>query len=239
MHPACQSYRKPPFWTPGGLHATPVSWPHYAPIVLISLLSIVACNGSLVDFFGGGSDGDGSDTSVEETGDPVDTEDTDDADADDALVRALTNLPEGNYPCREPVLVRIAYITDGDTVYVHPDETGDGFKVRLIGIDTPEIEHEGEPADCYGAEATAFTSDQVKDKLAWLTFDAECEDYYDRTLAYAIRGEGEDGFFNRVLARQGYAEQLTIEPNSTFADDFADDIRAAQDDNLGIWKECR
>lgn len=158
---------------------------------------------------------------------------------DDAEVRALTDLPEGEYPVAEPILVRIAYISDGDTVYVHPDDGSEGFKVRLIGIDTPEVEHEDSPADCYGDEAMLFTTTEVKDKLAWLTFDAEYKDFYDRVLAYVIRGSGETGFFNRVLARQGYAEQLTVEPNSTFANDFASDVAAARADNLGLWSACR
>lgn len=205
---------------------------------MLSLTMLVACG----NWFGDVNGETGDESLETETGNPADTNDTDDinaAAADDARVRALTNWPEGNNPCREPILVRLAYITDGDTVYAHPDIPGDGFSVRLIGIDTPEIEHNGDPADCYGPEATAFASDQMKEKLAWLTFDAECFDYYDRTLAYVIRGEGEEGFINRVIARQGYAEQLTVEPNSTFADDFADDVSAAKADNLGIWKECR
>lgn len=210
--------------------------------MLTSLLCLAACDGTLTDFFGGESSGDTDtsaivgDTSPDTAGD---TDDTNESAADDDRVRALTDLPQGTYPCRTPVLARIAYISDGDTVYVHPDDGSEGFKVRLIGIDTPEIAHDDEPADCYGDEATTFTTEQVEDKLAWLTFDAECEDYYDRALAYAIRGEGDDGFFNRVLARQGYADQLTVEPNSTFADDFADDVQAAQNEGLGLWEACR
>ena len=203
------------------------------------LLLSLACTGSLTDFFGG----DGSETttdtgSIADTGD-TETEDPDAQAEDDARVRAMTDLPEGDYPCQAPILVRIPYITDGDTVYVWPEDDSEGFKVRMIGIDTPEIAHEdGEVADCYGDEATAFTASQIQDQLAWLTFDAECLDYYDRVLAYIIRDEGEEGFFNRVLARQGYATQLTVQPNSSFADDFADDVAAAKEDNLGLWGAC-
>ena len=201
---------------------------------------LFACSGSLVDFFGGGSSDDPVNTDPVDSAAPVDTGDPFAAQAaDDARVRDLEEVNEGEYPARDPMLVRVAYISDGDTVYVHPDDGSEGFSVRLIGIDTPEIAHESEPAECYGDEANAFTLDQLKDNLAWLGFDIEYKDQYDRVLAYVTRDEGAAGFHNRVLARQGYASQLTVEPNSTFATDIAADVRAAQDDGLGMWESCR
>lgn len=202
---------------------------------------LLACSGSLVDFFGGGSSTEaGADTGAD-TG-PVDTDDSDsdfeEQAADDARVRDIVDVNEGQYPARDPMLVRVAYISDGDTVYVHPDDGSEGFSVRFIGVDTPEIAHESDPAECYGDEAAAFTLAELKDNLAWLGFDIEYRDQYDRVLAYVTRGEGASGFHNRVLARQGYASQLTVEPNSTFAGEIAADVRAAQDEGLGMWASC-
>lgn len=201
---------------------------------MIPLLLLTGCT----PWFGTGT---GTDTAAPDTADTStgDTEDTsaEALAADDARVRALTDLPEGTYPCRTPVLARVSHITDGDTVYVRPEDGSAELKVRFIGIDTPEIAHE-EPAECYGDEAMAFTAEQLSGRLVWLTFDAGCTDTYGRSLAYVIRGEGETGFYNRVLVRNGYATTLTIEPNTTFADVFTDDLHAAQDDRLGMWESC-
>ncbi len=157
---------------------------------------------------------------------------------DDAAVRALTDLPEGRNPCAAPRLARVDYTVDGDTFYGTYDDDGSDAHVRMIGIDTPEVSHEGEAADCYGNEAWTFTAGELEGRLAWLTFDGECEDDFGRTLAYVIRGEGDGGFFNRRLARNGYADALTISPNDTYADDIDEDIDAAQQADAGMWGAC-
>lgn len=158
-------------------------------------------------------------------------------DEDDARVRALTGLPEGDVACAVPVLARVDYAVDGDTFYATPEDGGARLDVRIIGVDTPEIEHD-DPAECYGDEAFAWTSGQLEGNLVWLTFDAECVDIYGRTLAYVFRDDTEAGFFDRALARNGYATELTIEPNDTFSADIREDVRAARDEGRGMWSAC-
>lgn len=198
------------------------------------LLLCAACT----DWFGAGSDSADEDDSAVDSDTSAAQDDSSEAAEDDARVRALTDLPEGDFPCRTPVLARVTHISDGDTFYVQPDGGGQSMKIRLIGVDTPEIAHDPDPAECFGDEATAFTSAQLLDRLAWFTFDSECTDVYDRTLAYAIRGEGATGFFNRFLARQGYASALTIEPNDTYADAIESDVAQAKVEGLGMWESC-
>lgn len=181
--------------------------------------------------------GDSGEPQVEE-GDSSDTAETADLlSEDDARVRALTELPEGRSPCRPALLARVTHISDGDTAYMEPDEGGDSMKVRFIGIDTPEIAH-GDPAECYAEEAMAYTSATLLNHLVWLSFDAECQDFYDRDLAYVSNGEGEGGFFNRALARNGYATALAIDPNTTYSSVIDDDVAAARQGGLGLWSAC-
>ncbi len=158
---------------------------------------------------------------------------------DDARVRALegTTLPTGPNPCAPPMLVRVDYAVDGDTFYATPDSGGSRVKVRMIGIDTPEIEHD-DPAECFGDEAHLYTHTELHGRLVWLTFDDECTDRYDRTLAYVIRANDEAGFFNRRLARLGYANDLEVPPNDTYADTLRADERAARAEGLGMWAAC-
>ena len=124
-------------------------------------------------------------------------------------------------------------IVDGDTIEV----TGGPFtneRVRLIGYDTPEFD----PPECYAQEATDELDRLLVERRVWLTFDAECIDPFDRTLAYGHIGYPQPGFVNWHMLRQGFATTLSIAPNNTFAADFTSAQDAAQAEGLGIWTAC-
>lgn len=195
---------------------------------MIGLFALLACHDTSRDSGAGAAD----------TSQPDSAGDTSATDEDDARVRALTDLPEGDRPCASPVLGRVVHVVDGDTAWVQPDDGSSERDVRFIGVDTPEIAHE-DPAECYGDEAAAFTLQELDGRMVWLTFDEECLDPYDRTLAYAFRDTTDEGFFNRRLARAGYAYQLSIAPNESFKAEIRDDVAAAKADKLGLWGACR
>jgi endonuclease YncB( thermonuclease family) len=177
------------------------------------------------------------DTTGDQDSIPWDT--ADDQATDDARVRALTGLPEGDSPCMSPMIVRVTEVVDGDTFWSSRDDDGSSLKIRMIGVDTPEVDHPDEPEECYGNEAWRRSIEALEGNLVWLTFDGECLDIYDRTLAYVFRDATEEGFWDRNLARNGFAEQLTIPPNDSFADLIETDVQAAQQENLGLWADCR
>lgn len=156
---------------------------------------------------------------------------------DDARVRALAGLPEGDNPAAAPLLVRVDYVVDGDTFFCTPDGTSDSLKVRMIGMDTPEIAHD-DPAECYGNEAWAYTGAVLLDHLAWLTFDEDPEDDYGRSLNYVIRDTTESGFVNRDLVRNGYALPLTIAPDDSYQAEIQSDADAAEAEGRGLWSAC-
>lgn len=150
---------------------------------------------------------------------------------DGSLLRA------GSSPCREPVLGRIYRVTDGDTVQFTAADGSLDARVRMIGIDTPEIAHDGMPTDCYGPEAQAFT-EQLLDRTVWLTFDATCFDTFDRLLAYVHIGSGAGDLWERQLLRRGFARVLTIGANRQFRAQFEDDESAAMSEDAGLWGAC-
>jgi micrococcal nuclease len=130
----------------------------------------------------------------------------------------------------------IIEVVDGDTVEV--EIAGEEERVRLIGIDTPETKHPTKPVECYGPEATAFTASLLPPGTdVLIERDLVGRDDYGRLLGY-IHVPATGAFVNREIVRRGYALPLTIEPNSTYAGEFADDARAAERENLGIWAEC-
>ena len=168
--------------------------------------------------------GDGEDTSGVPDVDPLDSIDED-------------SLPAGQHPCREPVKGVVDEIIDGDTIKV---KTGRGVeRVRLIGIDAPEVDHSGPDDDCYGEETKNYLDDILSDKTVWLTFDSECEDDYDRSLAYVHRGVESDEFIQRLLLMGGWASTLSIHPNVPFRSLFSQDQVDAQDADAGMWGDCR
>ncbi len=139
-------------------------------------------------------------------------------------------------PCREPVLVTVTRVLDGDTIFVNAP--GLAERVRLIGIDTPEIAHDPEPAECYGVDAHEFTK-ALQSRTVWLTFDAECRDPFERLLAYVWVGNGPQDLWARQIMRRGYARTLTIAPNTSFVDVLSDDQFAATSASAGLWGACR
>lgn len=142
-------------------------------------------------------------------------------------------------PCLPPHMGRVTYVVDGDTIHVQgsvpePFE----FRVRLIGVDTPETHIDGQPADCcYAREAADFTR-QLQGRLVWLTFDQECIDRFDRHLAYVHIGSGVRDMWQRQLLRRGMARVMTIGPNRFFASTFMQDKAVAQEANVGLWCSC-
>lgn len=127
-------------------------------------------------------------------------------------------------------------VVDGDTVVVQVANRTE--RVRLIGIDTPEVDGGYLPAECYGNEATAFTSALLPiGTEVRLTRDTEARDRYDRLLAYVHRA-GDGLFVNLEIAANGYAEALVIEPNATHADAFYAAAANARDQGLGLWSKC-
>jgi micrococcal nuclease len=147
-------------------------------------------------------------------------------------------LAAGAAPCREPFLAFVDYVVDGDTAYLSPDGSSLQEKVRFIGIDTPELGWDGEPDDCYGAEALVEAERLIAHRWVWLTFDEECVDFYGRTLAYLHLGADPGDFVNRSLVQTGFAWAYAVEPNVTFENVLRDDETAANLAGAGLWSAC-
>ena len=129
---------------------------------------------------------------------------------------------------------RVVDVLDGDTIVVRR-AGGQEETVRLLGIDTPETHHPTKPVECFGPEASAFTSRRLFGEVVTLEDDVETRDIYDRRLAYVYL----DGArFNDVLLRRGYARLLVIEPNRAHARDLLDEELAAERDRRGLWGAC-
>ncbi|MFA5286882.1 MAG: thermonuclease family protein [Candidatus Omnitrophota bacterium] len=151
------------------------------------------------------------------------------------------NFPVGkSYDYANIVVKRVV---DGDTLVL-----ANGERVRLIGIDTPEI-HESAKLHRdskksnqdistikeLGQRSYQFTKDLVEGKAVSLEFDVERQDRYKRLLAYVYLKDGR--FVNAEIVRQGYASLMTYPPNVKYADLFLKLFREARENKRGLWKD--
>ena len=104
---------------------------------------------------------------------------------------------------------QVVRIVDGDTIDVQVG--GQTFRVRYIGINTPET---GQPC---AAEATNYNAELVMAKGVALVKDVSETDRYGRLLRYVYVG---DIFINAELVRQGYANAATYPLDVAYADLF-------------------
>jgi micrococcal nuclease len=127
-------------------------------------------------------------------------------------------------------IVRVAFVYDGDTV-----KLSDGRKVRLAGINAPEISHHGKAAEPLGEEARAFVVHLLPgDGHLQLRFERQRQDRYGRLLAHLYLMNG-DSIEERLLAK-GLAQQLVIPPNGWQSSCYQQVERKARHLRLGIWR---
>ncbi len=153
-----------------------------------------------------------------------------------AILCALLLLPVaalgGGPTCpadRSDQRVVSAKVFDGDTLALT-----DGRRVRLLGINTPEIGHDGEPTEPFAKEA-----EELLRRLAGagarlrLRLDKERFDRYGRLLAHVFR-DGGDNLQARLLGA-GYATTLVVPPNEWSMGCYAAVEALARKRRLGIW----
>ena len=121
---------------------------------------------------------------------------------------------------------------DGDTITVRMD--GRTEKVRLVGIDSPELQDERQAY----RDAAYAARDYARSRLGGETVTLEAEprqgdrDAYGRLLRYVILDDGTD--VNEELVRKGYAHvydkfQFTLKPR------FKAVEAEAKREKLGVW----
>ena len=151
-----------------------------------------------------------------------------------------TAVGEVPAPPSEAVSMIVQYVHDGDTLFLRTDQpnalvaTTDDVKVRLLGIDTPEV---GDNAECFGDQATEQLRALLPEgSLTWVTADQGPTDQYGRSLFYLWTEDGR--FVNYELVASGAAESLNIAPN----DAHYPLLRAAEDAatsaGAGRWGIC-
>jgi micrococcal nuclease len=128
----------------------------------------------------------------------------------------------------------VVRVVDGDTVEVQLDD-GAVDRVRLIGIDTPEVFDPRKQVQCFGREASAHAHELLDGQAVALELDPSPgeRDIYGRLLAYLWLPDQRN--FGEVMIAEGYAHEYTY--NLPYA--YQDSFKAAQDaaiaNQIGLW----
>jgi micrococcal nuclease len=130
--------------------------------------------------------------------------------------------PTGPYP--------VASVVDGDTIRVTVD--GVEERVRVLGIDTPELHN---PVECFGQEATDHATSLLTGASVELLRDdsQDDRDRYGRLLRYVFLPDGTN--LSAHLVANGYAFEYTFDGPYLYQDLLQQDEVAAQSRGVGLW----
>jgi micrococcal nuclease len=117
----------------------------------------------------------------------------------------------------------VSRVVDGDTFYCR-----DGRKVRLIGVDSPELA-QGDPGR---AARDALGRLLPQGSAVRLEEDATHTDRYGRVLAWVW---SDAGLVNEALVRGGWAVLYTVPPNVKYASRVERAQKQAREARAGLW----
>ena len=127
----------------------------------------------------------------------------------------------------------VDYVHDGDTLFLDM-ESGEHLKVRLLGIDAPEI---GDNAECFGNEAR----DELRSLLpegspvSALAVARE-KDRFGRSLFYVFTDAGTN--VNESLVSTGAASVLLLGERDSYWDELEAAEGEARAAGAGLWGAC-
>lgn len=169
-----------------------------------------------------------------------------------ATMRAVDLTPTGNgaysatdhvAPVAAPRTLRqrgrVTRVVDGDTVDVKLAKSKRTIRVRMIGIDTPEVHGR---VECGGPRASRWLKKRLPaGTKVRLVRDSSQDrtDGYGRALRYVVRiKDGKD--MNRAQVRAGNAEVYVFWRSGPFkrVKKYRASERRAQKEGRGIWGNC-
>jgi endonuclease YncB( thermonuclease family) len=144
--------------------------------------------------------------------------------------------PGGACPARDSSeRVTVVHVYDGDTV-----KLADGRRVRLVGINAPEVRGDHQPGkEPFANEARAALERLINgnNRILLLQYGEEDEDHYGRLLAHAFLDNG-DNVAVRLL-QAGLATTLVVPPNTWAYDCYRQQEDRARIERRGLWDHPR
>jgi micrococcal nuclease len=134
----------------------------------------------------------------------------------------------GRAPEHPPQKARVIQVIDGDTLVLEG-----GARVRLLGIDAPEMEREGRPAEFLAHKAKAFLTELTQGKEVRLEYGQLRYDRYGRVLAHLFLAD--NTLVEGALLRQGLAHVYLHPPNLSHREVLLAAQTEAMEARRGVW----
>ena len=154
------------------------------------------------------------------------------------LLPAFASLPVFLFPsCTAPgtapgaVEGEVKKVADGDTLTLVTRD-GTRLKVRLYGIDAPEIRHESQPGQPYGEEAKDALEKKISRRIVRL--DIVERDPYERTVAIVFLGTR---VINEEMVKEGFAWAYRKYLHGPYASGFIGAENEAREKKRGLWNQ--
>lgn len=125
---------------------------------------------------------------------------------------------------------RVEHVYDGDTLRL-----SDGRKVRLIGVNTPELGRDGRPDEPYAQAAQGWLQQHADEQQVYLLPGVEPRDRYGRLLAHLYLSDGRLAAEELVRSGLGYA--LAVGRNGRLADCLFAAEREVRQSRGQLWQQ--
>ena len=126
--------------------------------------------------------------------------------------------------------VRVDAVLDGDTVVLRGGE-----RLRLRGIDAPEIRHGDKPGQYYGQEAKKTLARLVADRDVFLDRSELQTDRYGRMVGAVHLGDGRNVNLLMIEAGAAFAYSHQTDKDADFAARLVQAQRLAMSQSKGFW----
>ena len=124
---------------------------------------------------------------------------------------------------------QIKRVVDGDTIHL-----ADGRKVRLVGINTPELDHEKGNHEGYAVEATRFLRARLG-SFVYLQRAKNDQDRYGRKLYYLF--DKDRLSLTSQLLSEGLGYRIAIPPNLAYQACFEAAENSARSAHKKLWQQ--
>jgi len=126
-------------------------------------------------------------------------------------------------------------VADGDTLTAFTDNAT-RLRIRLVGIDAPELSRGDAPGQPFGPEAHRFLARLVESESRSVRVESFGPDAYRRLLAVLWAGEMN---VNLAMVRAGLAEIYRGARCQAYCQELEEAERVARQDRLGMWTQDR
>ncbi len=135
---------------------------------------------------------------------------------------------------------KVMQVSDGDTIAILKD--GERIPVRLIGIDSPEVDTSFTKSECFGTESSLAARTLLDGQMVRIETDPtqDMYDAYQRLLAYVfLSGSTTPVLVNEYLIAQGYAREYTFKKPYVYQLAFQSAEAEARALKKGLWGACQ